>query len=40
MYFDNAAEETFDFSHYIRPKFDDNDKMYFDDDEIYLEAIA
>ena len=22
------------------PKFDDNDEMYFDDDEIYLEAIA
>ena len=40
MYFDNVAEETFDFSHYIRPKFDDNDKMYFDEDEIYLEAIA
>jgi hypothetical protein len=40
MYFDNVAEETFDFSHYIRPKFDDNDNMYFDDDEIYLEAIA
>jgi hypothetical protein len=30
--------EEFDFSHYIRPRFNDNDEMLFEDEEIYVEG--
>jgi hypothetical protein len=40
MYFTVAEREAVDFSKYLRPRFDDNDEMYFDDESIYLGAIS
>jgi hypothetical protein len=38
MYLTLDECEEFDFSHYIRPRFNDNDEMLFEDEEIYVEG--
>lgn len=38
MYLTLEEDEKFDFSSYLRPRFDDNDEMFFEDEEVYVEG--